>query len=333
MARRATAVSLACLLAAGLTPPLHPAATASTSLPALTGHSASTSLTASTGLRVAPGLSASTTQAGEAGEVAGCARAATVPRGPGPRSPRPDDVGKVMAELGRRLAGVTPPAHVIVPTRVHLLTRGERKVTDQAVQAQIDTLNTAYGGGFGGVDTGVRFELDGISVKENAAWFADPIRNEAAMKKALHQGGADTLNLYVAQLSELMLGFASYPYWYEGAPELDGVVIDWRSLPGGALTNYNRGFTGVHEIGHWLGLFHTFENGCKQPGDGIDDTPAEARPTEACPADKDTCTLAGADPMHNFMDYAHDRCMSEFTKGQADRMHAMWAAYRQPPAA
>jgi hypothetical protein len=290
MARRATAVSLACLLAAGLTPPLRPEAAA-----------------------------------------AGCVRAAA--RTPGPRSPKPEDVAKVMAELDKRLAGATPPAQFTVPTQVHVITRGERKVSDQVIKAQIDTLNSAYGGGFGGVDTGVRFKLDGISVKENGAWFADPVGSEKAMKDALHQGGAGTLNLYIAQLSEFMLGFASYPYWYAGAPELDGVVIDWRSLPGGAMTNYNRGFTGVHEIGHWLGLFHTFENGCEVPGDGIDDTPAEAKPTEACPTAKDTCALAGADPAHNFMDYAHDRCMSEFTRGQADRMHEMWAVYRQTLAA
>ncbi|WP_346114197.1 zinc metalloprotease, partial [Nonomuraea maheshkhaliensis] len=261
----------------------------------------------------------------------GCVERAPASRSsPGPRSPKPEDVAKVGAELGARLAGLTPPSQITVPTRVHVLTKGsERKVSDEAVRAQIDTLNSAYAGKFGGVDTGVRFRLDVISVRENGPWFADPIGHEKAMKQALHEGGAGTLNLYIAQLSELMLGFASYPYWYTGSPRLDGVVIDWRSLPGGAMADYNRGFTGVHEIGHWLGLFHTFENGCKEPGDGIDDTPPEARPTEACPLDKDTCTAhEGKDPAHNYMDYAHDRCMWEFTQGQANRMHEMWAAYR-----
>ncbi|UBU15188.1 zinc metalloprotease [Nonomuraea gerenzanensis] len=253
-----------------------------------------------------------------------------VPGRPGPRSPKPRDVAMVMAELGERLDGVTPPSEFTVPTRVHIISAGpERRVSDAAVRAQIDTLNSAYGGKFGGVDTGVRFRLDGISVKEQPAWLADPVGHERDMKSALHLGGADTLNLYIAQLSELMLGFASYPYWYAGAPALDGVVIDWRSLPGGAMSDYNKGFTGVHEIGHWLGLFHTFENGCKAPGDGIDDTSPEARPTEACPQGKDTCPdHPGQDPAHNYMDYAHDRCMWEFTVGQADRMHEMWAAYR-----
>ncbi|RVX47906.1 pregnancy-associated plasma protein-A [Nonomuraea polychroma] len=287
MARRATAVSLACLLTVVIAPPLQ--------------------------------LSAA-----RAAVCAGSPHRST----PGPRSPKPEDVAKLMAELDRRLAGVTPPTTITVPTRVHVLTRGVRKVSDQAIRSQIAVLNSAYGGAFGGVDTGVRFRLDSISVRDNATWFTDPVGHEQPMKNALHKGGAETLNLYIAQLSELMLGFASYPYWYAGAPLLDGVVIDWRSLPGGAMTNYNRGFTGVHEIGHWLGLFHTFENGCRQPGDGIDDTPAEAKPTEACPAHKDTCPQAGPDPTRNFMDYAHDRCMAEFTQGQARRMHEIWAAYR-----
>ncbi|MFC5831892.1 zinc metalloprotease [Nonomuraea insulae] len=302
MARRATAVFLACLLAAGYSQPLLPGAAV----------------------------------------AAACARPASrtlaprtlAPRTPGPRSPKPEDVGKILAELGERLAGVTPPSQITVPTRVHVISRGSgRQVSDQAIMAQIDTLNSAYGGRFGGVDTGVRFRLDGISVKENSSWFTDPVGHEKAIKNALHEGGPGTLNLYIAQLSELMLGFASYPYWYAGSPGLDGVVIDWRSLPGGAMINYNRGFTGVHEIGHWLGLFHTFENGCQSPGDGIADTPAEGGPTEACPQDKDSCPRhKGKDPAHNFMDYAHDRCMWEFTQGQADRMHEMWAAYRDTAA-
>ncbi|GAB2920583.1 zinc metalloprotease [Nonomuraea fastidiosa] len=308
MVRRATAVSLACLFAAGLVPPLRPGA----ALP----HGSASRSKAEPEERCDDGRP----------ETAAPARA------PGPRSPKPEDVAKVIAELGRRLAGVTPPTRITVPTRVHVIAGAAgRPVSDEAVKAQIDVLNSAYAGKFGGVDTGVRFRLDGIAVRHSEAWFTDPVGNEKVMKRALHEGGPGTLNLYIAQLSELMLGFASYPYWYEGAPALDGVVIDWRSLPGGTMTNYNQGFTGVHEIGHWLGLFHTFENGCREPGDGIDDTPAEARPTEACPQDKDTCAdRPGKDPAHNFMDYSHDRCMWEFTAGQARRMHEMWAAFRAP---
>ncbi|MFI7640860.1 zinc metalloprotease [Nonomuraea sp. NPDC049400] len=286
MARRVTAVSLACLLAAGSTPPLR--------------------------LEAAP--------------AADCAVHAL--RVPWPRSPKPEDVARVMAEVAGKLAGRTPPAQITVPTWVHVITGGERPISDKDVEAQIEALNSAYGGGHGGVDTGVRFKLEGVTFEENALWFADPVGNERPMKEKLHRGDARTLNLYIAQLSTQMLGFSSYPFWYAESPGLDGVVIDWRSLPGGTLADYNRGFTGVHETGHWFGLFHPFENGCAAPGDGIDDTPMEARPTVGCPPEKDTCTNPGTDPTHNFMDYAYDRCMSEFTREQAERMHQMWAVYR-----
>ncbi|MBB5624387.1 zinc metalloprotease [Sphaerisporangium krabiense] len=242
------------------------------------------------------------------------------------------DAVRMLDGMRRRLAARPglrrEPTPTSVPLWVHVVTDGRQEVPAAAITAQVETLNAAYGGRLGGVDTGIRFDLRGVTHTANPLWFRRPLVSEAAMKQRLRKGGPETLNLYVAQLGELVLGYATYPHWYGDRPANDGVVIDWRSLPGGSLRDFSKGYTAVHEIGHWFGLLHTFENGCAPPGDSIEDTPPEAMPTQGCPAQKDTCPGDGEDPFHNFMDYSHDRCMSQFTAGQAVRMREMWAAYR-----
>ncbi|MEV5408349.1 zinc metalloprotease [Thermopolyspora sp. NPDC052614] len=254
-------------------------------------------------------------------------------RGQEPYAPDAAEIARMMADFRRRAPLADPSrkaAPIEVPTWVHVVTSGRTGATDDAVRRQIATLNDAYGGKQGGADTGISFRLRGITRTDNPAWFRNPLGHEEALKRSLRRGGPETLNLYVAELGELVLGYATYPYQYPAAPVLDGVVIDWRTLPGGSMPNFDRGMTGVHEIGHWLGLLHTFENGCAEPGDHVDDTPPEAVATQGCPQNKDTCPAPGKDPVHNFMDYSHDRCMTHFTPGQATRLRQMWNAYRKP---
>ncbi|XVQ12462.1 zinc metalloprotease [Spirillospora sp. CA-255316] len=220
---------------------------------------------------------------------------------------------------------------VVVPVWFHAITDGATgRVSRARAREQIGTLNRAYGGGRGGIDTGVTFRLAGLDTRSNRRWFRAPERYERAMKKALRKGGPGTLNLYTAAVGTDLLGFSTFPQWYREDRLGDGVVIDYRTLPGGVFRHFDRGFTAAHEIGHWLGLFHTFENGCAPPGDGVGDTPYEARPADGCPKGRNTCRQPGRDPVRNFMNYGWDDCMREFTKGQGLRIRASWAAYRSP---
>ncbi|WP_245974480.1 zinc metalloprotease [Thermomonospora umbrina] len=222
-------------------------------------------------------------------------------------------------------------APIVIPVRFHAIADGYAgRLTRATVERQIATLNDAYSGrrGTGAADTGVRFRLAGYEVTSNPAWFRRPDRYERQMKSALHHGGPGTLNLYTAAVGVKVLGFSTYPQSARDRPTEDGVVIDYRSVTGGEYRHYDHGYTAVHEVGHWLGLFHTFENGCDHPGDHVADTPYEAVPTEGCPRSKDTCWDDGADPLHNFMDYAWDACMREFTPGQGRRIRSSWRAFR-----
>jgi hypothetical protein len=115
-------------------------------------------------------------------------------------------------------------------------------------------------------------------------------------------------------------------------PTMDGVVLNYRAVPGSDVEKYNVGHVLAHETGHWLGLFHTFTGGCESPfNDLITDTPREALPTpgEYCPANRDSCpSSAGLDPIHNHMAYTADRCRTEFTSGQVAFMRFNMLLFR-----
>ena len=100
------------------------------------------------------------------------------------------------------------------------------------------------------------------------------------MKQALHVNPRRNLTVYTCQPKGNILGFAYYPDGSAGA-WWDGVVALHSSLPGGSDETYNEGDTINHELGHWAGMYHTFDpepNGCKAPGDLVADTADEKKP-------------------------------------------------------
>jgi hypothetical protein len=218
------------------------------------------------------------------------------------------------------------PFSATIPVAFHVFTDGaEGRLSSRAIQQQVNVLNATYAG------TGFSFTLASIDYTDNATWFnaLDPGTSvERTAKAATHTGTANTLNVWTTN-GPSYLGFATFPSWYKRSPQLDGIVLDYKSFPGGTYgSEFSLGKTATHEVGHWLGLLHTFQGACNAKGDYVDDTPAEAVPTSGCPAGKDTCTAPGTDPIHNYMDYSYDSCYSEFTAGQIKRMHDQYAYFR-----
>lgn len=127
-----------------------------------------------------------------------------------------------------------------------------------------------------------------------------------------------------------VLGYSMFPNTSE---IFDGVVVRYDVFGNGTsnlLSGYNQGKTLVHEIGHYLGLYHTFEGGCaginlatcNSNGDKVCDTPPVAVANFSCNSGTDSCPDFWnlPDSINNYMDYGNDSCATEFTDGQVFRM-------------
>ncbi len=133
------------------------------------------------------------------------------------------------------------------------------------------------------------------------------------------------LNIWICNMKDV-LGYSTFPGM---DPLMDGVVLSIEDLLGarGTTPGVNDLRTVVHEVGHWLNLYHIWGEGyCGD--DKVDDTPKQSSYTPGCPSGtRVTCGNGPLGDMYmNFMDFTDDVCMNMFTIGQKKRARAIFEA-------
>ncbi len=246
---------------------------------------------------------------------------------PNPSDLQRDRVRREIASLRQSIKGRVES--VTINVQFHHITRGsEGAITEEQRKKQMDVLNQAYS------RKGIKFTYkpESVVTVNKPAWFSMGMGSiaESEAKTELQLAPENNLNIYTAELQSGLLGWATFPFDMAGNPKRDGVVVLYSTFPGGDAAPYNEGQTLTHEVGHWLGLYHTFQGGCGGMGDELDDTPSHEGPVFGCPGDgsNGACNPGEKAPIHNYMNYTDDGCMNEFTDGQFERIFDQILTYR-----
>ncbi len=262
---------------------------------------------------------------------------------------------------------------IVIPVVVHVVLPNPNIITDDNVDYFINRLNSDYSGFNADSSNGssfysvrghslIRFalarrDINGLAttgverkVGPGAIGTSDPQPIKTAASGLAPWDITKYYNLWVGVGSGGLLGIAPEigPGTQSGTA-IDGICCDYTVFannPCFSLSAFNMARTAVHEIGHNMGLFHTFDNGCtgvdfsQLTSTGMalpanlltasDDTPPISTSTSGCPAQgaANGCTPSVPKMFQNYMDYTDDACYSMFTKGQVNRMHYVVEHFR-----
>jgi predicted Zn-dependent protease len=241
-----------------------------------------------------------------------------------------------------------------IPVVVHVLyANAAQNISDAQIHSQFDVLNRDFR----------KLNADSIDIPANFAAVSADIEIEFCLAEVdpdgnpttgitrtsvssnfdiydnyykVNQGGVapwdntQYLNIWVGNLGQGLLGFATPPPAWGTPGNWDGAVFNyktWGDIEAAAgNAPYNLGRTAVHEIGHYLNLDHTWGagNGGCNDDDGVTDTPPQNAESYGCETypHTDNCSPTGDGVMFmNFMDYSNDACLLMFTEGQKTKMH------------